>query len=379
MRSHERVFGILCIALLVGLCGTPSLASDEEPDTRTVTASGSAVVGDADAAGARSRALLDAKRNAVEQVGTKIVSETIVENFAVVKDKIITKADGYVHKYRVLKEAQSEGRYLLDIEAEVSGGAIREDALSVYHKMNKPRVMVVMPETRDKDGVSGSHAEDVVSEFFIGKEFTLVDAAAVKEKIRKDEMRKVAEGDPKAAAKMGLDAGAEVVVVGSATSGSAQGVRDVMYASKATCSARAINTANASLYAASSTSKSAADGIADGARRKAVDTTCRSVAKDIFWKIVKKWNEELVSGSSVEIALSGVNFSLLKKVIEAVKKLEGVSDVVQRSFDSPTAVLTVNYKGDPIQLADILDRHRYEGFMLEVLTVSAGKINLKAR
>ena len=377
MRSHERIFGILCVAVLVGVCGNPSRASDEEPDIRTVKASGSAVIGDADAAGARKRALLDAKRNAVEQVGTKIVSETIVENFAVVKDKIITKADGYVHKYKVLKEAQSEGSYLLDIEAEVSGKALREDALSVYHKMNKPRMMVVMPEIREKDVVPGSHAENVVSEFFIGKEFTLVDAASVKEKIRKDELRKIAEGDQKAAAKMGLDAGAEVVVVGSATPGNAQSVRDVMYASKATCSARAINTANASLYAASSASKSAADGIADAAQRKAVDITCRSVAKDIFWKIVKKWNEELASGSSIEIALSGVNFSRLKKVIEAVKKFDGVTDVVQRSFDSPTAVLTMNYKGDPIQLADILDRNRYEGFLLEVLTVSNGKINAK--
>ena len=60
-----------------------------------------------------------------------------------------------------------------------------------------------------------------------------------------------------------------------------------------------------------------------------------------------------------------------------MKKFDGVTDVVQRSFDSPTAVLTMNYKGDPIQLADILDRNRYEGFLLEVLTVSAGKINAK--
>lgn len=374
----HRYILIYFLSIVLILCVNPSYGV-EEGDVLTVQASGQAVIKKGDVEGAKKKAILNAKRNAVEQVGTRIISRTVVENFILVKDKIISKADGYVHNYTILKEKQSGGSYLVEMEAQVSKSSLVEDALSLYHDMNKPRVMVILPEIRENNVIPMSHAENIVSEFFVNKEFTLIDPVIVKDKIRKDEMRKLAEGDQIAAAKIGLDAGAEVVVAGTATVGNVQSVRDVMYSSKATCSARAIKTGNASLYALSSASKSAADGIAEGAQRKSIESSCTSIAKDIFWKIVKKWNDELMTGRDVEIVLSGVGFSRLKEVIKALREFEEVTEVVQRSFDSPMAVLTVTYKGDAMELAETIDERKFEGFELEVLTVSSGKINIKVQ
>jgi len=373
-------YNLICfIPIVLIFCVNSSYGVEKEQDIQIVRASGSAVIKKGDAEGAKKKAILNAKRSAVEQVGTRILSRTVVENFLLVKDKVIAKADGHVHRYKILRETKNEENYLVEIEAEVSKSSLIEDALSVYHDMNKPRVMVILPEILENDVIPTHHAENVVSDFFVGKEFTLVDPATMREKIRKDEMRKIAEGDQAAAAKIGLDAGAEVVVTGTATAGNAQSVRDVMFASKAVCSARAIRTSNASLYAVSSVSKSAADGIAEGAQRKAIASTCHGVAQEIFWKIVKKWNDELMSGGDVEIVLSGVNFSKLKKVIDGVREFDEVTEVVQRSFDAPAAVLSVTYRGDAMQLADRIDEKKFAGLDLEILTVSSGKINIRVK
>ncbi len=378
-RGEVRFHPLLLAALILWFACHPAHGAESGRDIQIVRATGSALIRNGDLPGAKKKGILNAKRNAVEQVGTRILSRTVVENFLLVKDKVIAKADGHVHRYRILREDRDEETYRVEIEAEVSESSLIEDALSVYHDMNKPRVMVILPEIRDRDAVPTSHAENVVSEFFVGREITLVDSAAVKEKIRKEEMRKLAEGDPAAAAKIGLDAGAEVVVTGTATVGNAQSVREVMYASKGSCTARAIRTSNASLYAVSSVSKSAADGIAEGAQRKAVEATCLGVAQEIFWKIVKKWNDELMSGGDVEIVLSGVSFSTLRKVIDALRQVDEVTEVVQRSFDAPAAILSVNYRGDAMQLADRIDEKKFAGLDLEIQTVTAGKINIRVK
>jgi hypothetical protein len=354
-----------------------SIGAENEGDIRSVRSSGSAEIYKGDIDGAKHEAVLDAKRNAVEQVGTQVISSSLVENFILVRDRIITKADGYVHGFDILEEKQKGDIYVVRIRADVSKSALIDDATLIYHDMKKPRLMVIIPELRGREVVPSSLAENVVNEFFVGKEFNIIDQATMKENIKKDEMRKLAEGDKLAAAKIGLRAGAEVVVVGTASLGDAKSVRDVLYSSKAVVSLKAIKTDNASLYAVSNKSLAAADGIADAAQRKAVEITSRDAAKDIFWKVVKKWNDELMSGSDIEIVLNGVSFSSVRSVIQGFRNIEGVTGVVQRSFDAPVAVLSVTFRGDTMRLAEDIDLKKFERFHLQVMSVSAGKMNVK--
>ncbi len=86
-----------------------------------------------------------------------------------------------------------------------------------------------------------------------------------------------------------------------------------------------------------------------------------------------------MSGSEIEVVLSGVSFSKLKKVIKSFRGVLGVTEVIQRSFDAPMAVLTVTTLEDTMQLAENLDRKKIAGFTLEILSVSSGKMNVKVR
>ncbi|MBI4746315.1 MAG: flagellar assembly protein T N-terminal domain-containing protein [Deltaproteobacteria bacterium] len=367
-------------ALIVTLLTAISVVSAEEKDDiRSVKASGSAMIVGGDIEKAKKEAIFDAKRNAVEQVGSQVIAKTVVENFDLVKDKIITRVDGYVHSYDILEEKPAEKSYQVKIEARVSKSALIDDAALIYNDMEKPRLMIVVSEVRGKEIFPTSQAENAISEFFVEKGFTLVDQATARENIKKDELRKIAEGDEKAAVKAGLRAGAEAVVIGTATMGDVESVKDVLYASKSTVSIRALRTDNASLYAVSNKTESAADGVADAAQRKALDTSSKSAARDIFWKIVKKWNDEKMMGSDIEVMINGVGFSELKKVLTGLKETNGVKEVIQRSFDAPTAVLNITYQGDAVRLAEVLSETKFKGFSVEILSVSSGKINMKIK
>lgn len=376
-KNLTRVTIPALIAILLTIISVVS--AEEKDDIRSVKASGSAMVVGGEIDKAKKEAIFDAKRNAVEQVGSQVIAKTVVENFDLVKDKIITKVDGYVHSYDILEEKQTEKSYQVKIEARVSKSALIDDAALIYNDMEKPRLMIIVPEVRGKEIFPTSQAENAISEFFVEKGFTLVDQAIARENIKKDELRKIAEGDEKAAVKAGLRAGAEAIVIGTATMGDVESVKGILYASKSTVSIRALRTDNASLYAVSNKTESAADGVADAAQRKALETSSNSAARDIFWKIVKKWNDEKMMGAEIEVMINGVGFSDLKKVLTGLKETNGVKEVIQRSFDAPTAVLSITYQGDAVRLAEVLSETKFKGFSVEVLSVSSGKINMKIK
>ena len=375
MKNFVVAAGLIAVVAASTCCR----ASAVEEDVLSVQANGSAAIVNGDIDGAKKAAFLDAKKNAVEQVGMQVFSETVVENFTLVKDRIITRVDAYVRSYRTLEERQDGTAYIVKLQAEVSRGNLIDDATLLYHDMDKPRIIVIITEIQNNKIIPSRHIEDLVNEFFLAKGFSLVDRETARTNIRNDELRLVSEGDAKTAAKIGRRSGAEVVVVGSALLGQAESVRGILYASKATVSLRAIRSDNASLSAATVTTENSIDGIADAAQRKAVDSAGRNATKDLFWKIVKKWNEEKTAGAEIEIVVTGVQFSQLKKVIYALKTVAGMKEVTQRSFDSPTAVLTALFEGDANRLADILSDVTVADAAMDVQSVSAGKISLRLR
>ncbi|MDV7339134.1 hypothetical protein RYZ26_05995 [Terasakiella sp. A23] len=93
------------------------------------------------------QALNNALRQAVEmKLGTGIEANTLVENFQVVRQQILSHTQGYVKSYKVVKEASlSNGGYEITIDADVDDKSLKDStrALSTLMKMAAhPRVMV---------------------------------------------------------------------------------------------------------------------------------------------------------------------------------------------------------------------------------------------
>lgn len=366
------------IALLILALAWVEVRAEGE-ESKIVTAEGRAKISEGNIQRAERDAINAAKRNAADQVGSEVISETIVENMDLIKDKIISKLNGYVHNYKVLSKERQGDEMVVRIEASVSTQQMKEDARLLYHELGKPRVLVLVTQVDGSTAMLSTQAENVIAEFLKDKEFDLVDANLAKENIKKDEARALAEGDAKAAAKIGLRSGAEVMVVGTVEASKPEALRDILYASKANVQVRAIRSDNARVLAVANVTENGIEGIPDAAPKKAINLAAKKAARAIFAKVVKEWNTELMNGQVTELLLDGVDFGKLKKIKHDLAKLDGVKGISQRSFDAPTASLDVTYLGDAEKLADMLSSVKLGGLLIDVKSVDGGKIRASVK
>lgn len=114
-----------------------------------VIATGSAAIYNGNVGSAKNQALQNAQRQAVEQgVGALIDSQTLSNNFQIIKDEILSSSRGFVTSYQILEEGSTADNafYEVKIRAKVSDKGIRDQltALRILHKkMGNKRLMVV--------------------------------------------------------------------------------------------------------------------------------------------------------------------------------------------------------------------------------------------
>ncbi len=93
------------------------------------------------------KAITDAQRNAIETaVGTYILSETEVQNFMTVKDKILSKSEAFIKTYKLTdKVREADGSWTVQIEAAVAKDIVMNDleALGVLmSQLDNPSIVV---------------------------------------------------------------------------------------------------------------------------------------------------------------------------------------------------------------------------------------------
>ncbi len=296
---------------------------------------------------ARDNAIDDALRKAVEQgVGAYIDAETRVENFQLLSDRIYSRTHGYVESYRIIHEEQNDDLYRVVIRAVVNTGNIENDLAAIgilLSEQNRPRLMVVVRELdelsvlSDEDRLmSGIMFETMLLDHFRQKGFPVVDAATVEDILRRDQLKLILEGDDQTAALIGLDAGAEIVITGTAlhTINSrmiAGSLRDI-HNYQVSC--RAINTRTAGVLAAAATTTEIPFSESQ-ARTLAVDTTANQLIIDILDGWTLRENVTV-------IVASNANYTKMQMLrSELLLRLRGVLDVVIRDFTGSRATLEV--------------------------------------
>jgi hypothetical protein len=346
-------------------------------EAKTVTGEGSAKIVKGDTKSAKESALTLAMRNAVEQVGSEIISETVVEDFELVKDEIISRARGYIHEYKILEEGKRGDEYYVKISAVVSAKEVKDDATFIYKKMDKPRVIVMLTEMEGGSSNQSKIAENTLSEYLMTKELSILDAESVKAKIGADSIRLAAEGDVQSAKKIGALSGAEVIITGTVRAGAPESVKGVLYSSRGYASIRVMNGETGEIYAFSTVEENGVDGSADGSVMKAIKNASTKVAHDIFSKMLKKWNEFVLNGRNIEVLISGVNFGELKELKTLIGGLEGVKEVIQRNYESPSVIFDVRFIGKSERLAELLTATGFKGKKFNVTSIQPNKIVLK--
>lgn len=135
----------------------------------------------------KEQALYSAMRRAVEQtVGTQLKSSSVVVNFALVEDKILSHSTGYVTNYKIIKEGKTGDGYSVTILATVDNKLIKDDidALTILRKsVGNPRILVAF--SSKGEGARLFKDKNFVDEIYNGivetltdKQFRVVDKAS---------------------------------------------------------------------------------------------------------------------------------------------------------------------------------------------------------
>lgn len=340
-------------------------------------------------------ALTQAKRDAIEKgIGVMLTSETETKNFMIQKDVIITRTMGSVKKYDVLSKGKTpDGLFEIKIKAEVSLANIKADlaALKILlESMDKPRVMVLLQEYRK--GVTNptyNSASTAILDFLTSKEFNLVDPAHVAAMLGKDDdyIAKAAAGDAVAAAKLGKDNGAEVIIIGKATGslGTDNPMLGGMKSGQADINIQVINCQNGKIIA-SKNAHAAKPHIAEETAMSNALIACgtKIMDKEIFEKIVAAWQDMANNGMELKVTLLGIDsFAKLKDVKAFLQTVSpSVVKVVQRNWvqASGTLELDVLFKGSSESFAEYMDgKKTTAGMSLAVADFTSGTVKITAK
>ncbi|WP_284151115.1 hypothetical protein [Desulfofustis limnaeus] len=240
-----------------------------------------------------------------------------------------------------------------------------------------PRFMVLIDE-KNMGTYSMGDSERVFVQSLVDAGADVVDNEMIRTTQNRDKAIQSLTGSPHAAAALGLEFGADIIIVGRAIAkGSADTIQNTSFRSySAAINLKAIRTDTAEIILTDSQSaaKIHVDDITGGS--EALQEAAQRSADTIVPKLL---TGTLAGDGPAKIQLHIGNVSQIWQVA-AVKKLlreqvGGVDDVVQRSYISGIAIFEVYYNGSPQALAEALTLATPSYFRVKVVAVSATKLD----
>lgn len=346
-------------------------------DVKQVTSEGVATVGN-DAAAARDKAIEDALRRAVEQaVGTMVESDTAVENYQLLSDKIYSHSAGYVKNYTVVSESQDGGLLRVKINAEVSAGNLSNDLAGIgllQRRMKYPRVVVTIVEDNvlnsdswwNMYSVSNNQAESTVRERLKAKGFNIVDPTFMKKSLKSQETRKAWEGDNMAAGNFGERLGAEIVIAGRASSTRAAnniaGSDLLSYSS--TITASAVKSGTGEIIAQASGQGTVAHINEVMALQQSMQKAADQIADQLISGILDTWQKESSGTRALVMNIDDISSGEVDKVKATLEKMRGVTEVIVRNFSNGSVELNIQAKMDGQELSQAISKAAFGGLRL---------------
>jgi hypothetical protein len=333
-------------------------------------------------------ALKRALRAALEKGGkNEIFSNTQVENFQVMHDTIISRAEGIVTDYKVLSEKEvMGGTWKVRIKARVSKKALHDSwgaVQNVLNQVGRPKILVAILEKIDGKPEEQSILETEIEKRLLGSGFDMVEksaAASVREKEKADAASEDNINKIRAIAK---DHDAQIFITGTANANQAgmeelYGVPVAFY--NCDVQLKAYYTDSAKLLA--STGIPVMRGGARGrkefspqAGKMALSFAGQNVVEEIYQQVMSQWATQISAGGELILELQGVGFKQANDLKKAIAGIEGVSSV-NFKLGKEIATYHINAKMGAQDLAEKLSEGPFEK-MLKVIDLKLNRIQAK--
>lgn len=380
------------ISMFVGLCWGWFAVSGlmaQAPAAKDAKADDIVVV-DAEGEGtSRELALKAALRAALEKGGKQeIFSNSKVENYQLMHDTIISRAQGLVKDYKIVEEKKVMGGTIkIVIKAQVSKSVLARswgEVQNVLQQIGRPKILVSIQERIDGKTEDQSILETLIEKPLLASGFELVAGKAVASIADKEKADAAAEDNVKKVQAIAKDEGAEIFVVGTANANQA-GVENVYGTSVAfyNCDVQVkiYYTDTARLLASEGlpSTRGGARGLKEfspQAGKKALENVAPPLVDSLYAQIMEKWATDIGAGGELTLEVEGMDFkgaNALKKAMLTIKDVENVDFKLTKGI----ATYRIRAKMGGQDLAEKLSEGDFEN-MLSVQDVKLNRIQAKA-
>ena len=351
-----------------------------------VDATGMAAIVNNDIGAARDRALEDARRKAVEHVvGVLVDSETLVENFQLVNDRVYSQSAGYICGEKITNERQDQYNYYVTIHACVSQGNLEDNLLAIgicLRRLENPRTMLMIGEQNVGQKIHGwwegsdlSIVEQKIMDAFNEKGFPLIDPSVAAGNISR--VRAIGgEVDPKDAARIGRSFDAEYVVVGKALVTCKPKDQYGFFNCYANVNLRIVKVDNGRIFGTASGKGKYAHIEEHESGVRALQKAADIVAPKLIKRVTQRCEKETTGGNEYKVVLSNVtSYTKLKNFMNQLGQARGVGNISRRKFGGGRAEIEVMFKGRAGDLADAIESST--GASVTDFTANTLKVKLK--
>ena len=364
-----------------------TVAPARAQDVKTVS-----VVAEADFSGdlvaTEKEAKRQARRKAIEEgVGVSVSSNSLVRNFELISDEILTEAKGIIQdeKWGTLTNGPTGSTRKISLTAKVSKNIadIEKAACTVIKANHDPKIALVFVERigdAEKWSTERGLVEAMFSEAFMASCFTLVESGVKVTEVS-------ANGDlPQATiSEIVKNADAQYVVLGQAKimkseANALTGDPTRMQSYSISASLKLMNTANNTIEAVA-TKQMQILGVSPE-RALTVNKDRKSqfvngIMDELVSKVATRWTNDMVNASQVQVQVQNVaNYNAAKAFRELVET-SLKAKVEQRKLLGGTASFDVNIEGGADSLAAGVEGKKAGKYTVEVIEVSSGKVTLK--
>jgi hypothetical protein len=246
-----------------------------------------------------------------------------------------------------------------------------------------PKVMLLIDE-KSLGTIATAEIEAMGVSMLLEKNVPIVDQDMVRANIKKDQKMLKMAGDSRGAAALGLQYGADVIVVGEAVAKpSARRIAESnLRTYQAVVTLRAVRTDNSATIASASENASKV-GLEDVAgSSEALKAAGQASLSKLIPQILDAWAKGGGDGggTTITVTIGGVDQAWKLKAIR--EKLRGMDDVVvnvlQKSYTAGLAIFEVEAVIPAEQLSEKLVLNAPDGLKFQVLSVATAKMELRA-
>jgi hypothetical protein len=320
-------------------------------------------------------ALKAALRDALEKGGKQeIFSDSRVENFQLMHDTIISRAQGIVKDYEILSEKKIVGGTIkIAIKAKVSKSVLAKswgEVQNVLNQMGRPKILTAITERIDGVKEEQSILETLIEKPLLKSGFEMVAgkaAAAIRDKEAADAASDDNIAKLQAIAK---DFDAQIFIVGTANADQA-GMENLYGAPVAfyNCDAqvKVYYTDTARLLATEGlpSTRGGARGrkeFSPQAGKKALENASQPLVDSLYAQIMERWATDISAGGELILEVEGMKFKAANNLKKMMRELDGVENVNFR-LTKGLARYRIRAKMSGEQLAEILSEGEFESFL----------------